>query len=40
MIKVKKDKMHRACSMYREKMNSCWLLVGRPEGKGPLKSLT
>jgi hypothetical protein len=29
MMKVKKEEMHRVCSMYGEKTNSYWLLVRR-----------
>jgi hypothetical protein len=33
---IKENEMGRACSPYGEKMNSCMVLVGKPEGKRPL----
>jgi hypothetical protein len=32
----KEDEMGRACSTNGAKMNACWTLVGKPEGKRPL----
>jgi hypothetical protein len=37
MIKSRGDVMGRACRTHREKRNACSILMGKPEGKRPLR---